>query len=122
MPTLPSDSVCSLAPVFAIQPDQVEAFKRLGEAMLQRTQSEPGCLYYGFCYDGTTARCREGYRDAQALLAHLDNVGDLLEQAQAIATLERFEVFGAANQLEQLREPLAALNARFFVMAEGFRR
>ena len=122
MPTLPSDSVCSLAPVFAVQPDQLEAFKRLGEAMLERTRNEPGCLYYNFCYDGTTARCREGYRDAQALLAHLDNVGDLLEQAQAIATLERFEVFGAADQLEQLREPLAALNARFFVMAAGFRR
>ena len=90
--------------------------------MLERTRHEPGCLYYGFCYDDTTARCREGYRDAQALLAHLDNVGDLLKQAQAIATLERFEVFGAADQLEQLHEPLAALNARFFVMAEGFRR
>ena len=86
MPTLPSDSVCSLAPVFAIQPDQVEAFKRLGEAMLQRTQSEPGCLYYGFCYDGATARCREGYRDAQRWLANLANVADRLDKAQAMAT------------------------------------
>jgi len=42
---------------------------------------KPGCVFYGFSFDGDEARCREGYENAEALLKHLENVVALLEEA-----------------------------------------
>jgi len=63
----------------------------------------------------------EGYGDP-GLLAHLDNVGDLLQEALKIADLTRLEVHGPEPELAKLREPLAALKPQFFTLEYGFRR
>jgi hypothetical protein len=65
----------------------------------------------------TTAKffCREGYTDAEGVLAHLDNVGGLLAEALQIADLVRVELHGPAPELGKLRKPLAHLNPLWFV-------
>ena len=78
--------------------------------------------YYGFCFDGDQAHCREGYADAEGVLAHLDNVGDLLQEALAIAELTRLEIHGVEVQLAKLHGPLEAFNPQFFTLEYGFRR
>ena len=42
-------------------------------------------LFYEFTINGDEVFCREGYVNAEALLAHLENVGAMLEQALAMA-------------------------------------
>ena len=79
-------------------------------------------LAYRFSFDGDQAHCREGYSDAAGILAHLENVGALLEEALAIADITRLEVHGPEDELAQLREPLAALSPQFFTLEFGFRR
>ena len=88
----------------------------------KKTRQEPGALYYGFTFDGDTAHCREGYKDAEALLAHLENVGPLLQEALKISDISRLEVHGPESELEKLREPLAGLSPQFFALEYGFRR
>ncbi|MGB8337374.1 MAG: hypothetical protein WCD07_11555 [Burkholderiales bacterium] len=78
-------------------------------------------MYYGFCFDGDIVHCREGYADAAGLLHHLENVGELLQQALKISEIIRLEVHGPANELEKLREPLAALKPQIFTLEYGFR-
>jgi quinol monooxygenase YgiN len=118
-----SDRVCTLVPYFDIAPGQLEAFKALGPRFVERTRNEPGCVHYAFSFNGQQAHCREGYDDAAAVLAHLDNVGALLQEALKIATIARLEVHGPAAELDKLRAPLAGLNPQFFVLAdEGIRR
>ena len=56
------------------------------------------------------------------MLAHLDNVGSLLNEALLIADITRLEVHGPAHELDQLREPLAELTPQFFTLEYGFRR
>ncbi|MFN5466237.1 MAG: hypothetical protein ACK40D_12585, partial [Cyanobacteriota bacterium] len=73
-------------------------------------------------FTGTTAHCREGYSNAEAVLAHLDNVGELLAQALKLAKLVRLEVYAPAADIEKLKAPLAVLNPQFFLLEEGFRR
>ena len=58
----------------------------------------------------------------KGLLAHLENVDDLLKQALGLAEIVRLEIHGPEQELEQLRGPLAALNPRFFTLEYGFRR
>jgi len=77
---------------------------------------------HGFSFDGDQAHCREGYEDAEGLLAHLDNVGALLGEALKISDLTRLEVHGPEEELVKLRGPLSELNPQYFVLECGFRR
>lgn len=117
------DTCCTLVPYFTVHEGQLEAFKALGPRFVERTKSEAGVMHYAFSFDGMTAHCREGYDNAAGILAHLENVGDILEEALTLSELSRLEVHGPAGELDQLREPLAGLNPQFFVLeAGGIRR
>lgn len=101
---------------------QLDAFRKLCERFVERTQKEPGCLYYGFSIDGDVVHCREGYKNAQALLAHLTNVDDIIAEALKVSSIARVEVHGPADELDALRGPLAELNPQFFTLEYGFRK
>lgn len=116
------DTCCTIVPYFKIQDGNINAFKSLCEKFVEKTGNESDCLYYGFCFDGDLAHCREGYKHAEGLLAHLENVDALLGEALKISDITRLEVHGPEQELEKLREPLAGLNPQYFVLEYGFRR
>jgi len=116
------DRCCTIVPYFKVQSGKLEAFKALCEQFVEKSSGESRCLYYGFSFDGDQVHCREGYADADGALAHLENVGALLEEALTISELTRLEIHGPEEELEKLREPLAGLKPQFFVLECGFRR
>ena len=116
------DKCCTIVPYFKVHSGQLEAFKALCEQFVEKTKQEPKCLYYGFSFDGDLAHCREGYEDAEGALAHLENVGSLLEEALKISELTRLEIHGPEEELAKLREPLSQLKPQFFALEYGFRR
>lgn len=116
------DKCCTLAPYFKVHSGRLEDFKKLCERFVEKTSAEPKCLYYGFTFNGEQAHCREGYEDADGLLAHVENVGALLEEALKIADITRFEIHGPAAELAKIRERLGHLDADYFVLEYGFRR
>ena len=87
-----TDTCCTLVPYFKIHEDKLEEFRRLGERFVEKTQTEPKCMHYGFSFNGLQAHCREGYADAEGILAHLENVGALLDEAFKIAEITRLEI------------------------------
>lgn len=115
------DSCCSIAPYFMVGEENLTKFKELCERFVESSRTEPGCLYYGVSFNGNLAHCREGYADAEALLAHLENVGPLLQEALHLAELTRLEIHGPASEVEKLRAPLAGFNPTFFTLEYGFR-
>ncbi len=116
------DKCCSIVPYFKVHPANLDAFKQLCERFVAKSAGEPKCLYYGFSFAGDEAHCREGYADAEAALAHLENVGALLEEALTLADLVRLEIHGPEAELAKLRAPLATLKPQFFILECGFRR
>lgn len=116
------DTCCTLVPYFEIQEGQLDAFKALAQKLVAKTSTEPGCMHYAYSFSGNLAHCREGYVDAEALLAHRENVAELLGQALKISKIVRFEVHAPASEIEKLRGPMAARSPQFFVIEEGFRR
>ena len=119
MPT--EDKCCTIVPYFKVHDGQLEAFKAKCDDFIKMTRQEDKCLYYGFSFDGDEAHCREGYEDAAGLLAHLENIGELLQEALKISDLTRLEVHGPEDELAALREPLAGLGPQFFTLEYGFR-
>ncbi len=116
------DTCCTLVPYFDVPAENLQAFKALGPKFVERTRTEEGCVHYAFSFNGNTAHCREGYVDADAVLAHLTNVGQLLGEALQISKIVRLEVHAPAAEIEKLKGPLAGLNPAFFVLEEGIRR
>ncbi|MDA3921622.1 MAG: hypothetical protein PF501_13220 [Salinisphaera sp.] len=117
-----NDFGVSFAPYFNVPAGRMSEFRELADRFMAATSGEQGCLYYGFCFNGHKALCREGYQDADAFLVHLNNVGELFAEAQQIATIERMEMHGPADELDKLRKPLADLDIEYFVLETGFRR
>ncbi len=95
----------------------MEAFKAGFPAFAEKTAREEKNLFYEFSVNGDEVFCREGYADAEGLLAHLENIGALLAEALKIGDLIRLEVHGPAAELEKLRGPLAHLKPSWFVVA-----
>lgn len=116
------DKCCTIVLYFKIHSGKLADFKELCEQFVEKTSAEPKYLYYGFSFDGDQAHCREGYEDAEGVLAHLENVGALLQGSLKIAELTRLEIHGPEDQLAKLREPLAEMQPQFFTLEYGFRR
>jgi quinol monooxygenase YgiN len=116
------DKCCTIVPYFKVQSGELGAFKELCEQLVEKTSTEPKCLYYGFSFDGDQAHCREGYADAEGALAHLENVGTLLQETMKISEITRLEVHGPEEELTKLRGPMAEMQPQFFTLEYGFRR
>lgn len=106
----------SLHPYFKVPPDKLEVLKAILPEFAAKTRDETGNLFYEFTIKGDEVFCREGYLNAEALLAHLENVGAMLAAALKMADLMRIEVHGPAAEIEKLRAPLAHLNPAWFVL------
>jgi quinol monooxygenase YgiN len=107
----------SLHPYFKVPPDKMPHLKAILPEFAAKTRNETGNLFYEFTINGDEVFCREAYVNAEALLAHLDNVSAMLAQALTMAKLVRIEVHGPAAELDKLKEPLAELNPAWFVSA-----
>jgi quinol monooxygenase YgiN len=103
-----------LHPYFKVPSDKMPHLKAILPEFAAKTRNETGNLFYEFTINGDEVFCREGYVNAEALLAHLENVGAMLAQALAMADLIRIEVHGPAAELAKLKEPLAHLKPAWF--------
>jgi quinol monooxygenase YgiN len=108
----------SLHPYFKVHPGKLDEFKKKLPGLVERTGTETKNLFYEFTLNGDEAFCREGYVDADGLLAHLTNVDDLLKELRELADLTRVEIHGPAEELQKLKAALAPLNPSWFVVAD----
>jgi quinol monooxygenase YgiN len=115
----PISNFVSLHPYFKVHPGKLEAFKAGLRGFVEKTKTEEKNLFYDFTINGDEALCREGYIDAEGLLAHLANVDALLKEALKIADLTRLEVHGPSKELDKLKEPMAELKPAWFVRECG---
>jgi len=106
----------SLHPYFKVHPGKVETVKAFFPQFIEKTATEKGCLFYGFTSNGEEIFCREAYEDAEALVAHVENIGALLAEMLKSADLTRLEIHGPAAELEKLKKPLAHLSPKWFTL------
>ena len=90
------------------------------------TDKETACAYYTFAISDVQEngdqflRCREGYVGADGVLAHLENVGDLLdEMIGKTVDVHSAEVIGPKDDVAKLKEPLKDFNPMYFELEAG---
>ncbi len=106
----------TLHPYFKVPPDKLNSLKAILPEFAAKTREETGNLFYEFSINGDEVFCREGYVDAEALLAHLENVSGMLAAAVSMAELTRVEVHGPAHEIAKLKAPLEHLNPIWFTL------
>jgi quinol monooxygenase YgiN len=116
------DRTVTIVPYFRVHSGKMQECRALCEQFVEKSQTEPGCLYYGCTFNGDVVFVREGYQDADAALAHLQNVGALLGEFTKITEMLRFELHGPESELAKLRGPMADLKPQYFTLEYGFRR
>lgn len=116
------DRTVTIVPYLRIHSGKMQEFRVLAERFVEKSKSETGCLFYGWSFNGDTVFCREGYKDAEAALAHLENVKALLGELPKITDIIRFEFHGMESELAKLRGPLADVKAEYFTLEYGFHR
>jgi len=118
-----NDKCVSINPFFAVKDGQMENVKSTLPKFVEKTQSEEACLYYGFSINGNKLHCREAYRDATGALAHIENVGTMLQEwlGSGMVELTDLQIHGPEDELAKLRVPLADFNPDYWVLEYGFR-
>jgi len=112
------DSHLTLCPSFNVPEGKLEDFKATMPDFTAATKAGTReCLYWGFCSNGNKVFCREGYKTAEGILAHLGDVKD--EFAKVAAFVEKLEVHGPADELSKLKDALTPLGAKFYELDSG---
>lgn len=116
------NALVSIHPYFKIHSGQLEAARALLPQFVAKAATEPDCRYYEFTIADDVVFCREGYTNAAAAMAHLENVGDLLQEMLGVSDLIRLELHGPAAELDRMRGPLGPFQPAWFVWECGVQR
>ena len=97
-----------------ISSSNLTEFKKLAADALEIAQGEPGVLQYDWFLDDTQTVCvvRESYRDSAALLAHVANMGGLLDTLNDLGGGCELAMFGEPSP--RLLDATAALQRSVF--------
>jgi quinol monooxygenase YgiN len=121
--TYKEDTSVSIAAKFKIKEGKtVDAIKVHADKMIGIVKAnETMCNEYAMSISGDKFYFRESYENADGVLAHLGNVGELLgELLKDSADLLEIDLHGPAAELAaKLKEPLAHLNPTFFELQPG---
>ena len=108
---------------WAIKPGGLDAFKELAnEAINLVRDNEPEMKGYQWYFndDETTCYTAEWHTSSESMLAHLQNVGDVLAKILAYSDISKFDVFGNPNA--QATEAVKGLGAQVYGYYDGFTR
>jgi quinol monooxygenase YgiN len=117
---VPYSSVCSINPSFTVQ-DWTKA-EAIMQDFVEKTKTESGCVYYGWCRTGDKLKCREAYVDGAAINVHLENVGPCIQAllADGIATLDSIDIQCPSDQVGVVKPGTEALGTTYFEVHSGF--
>jgi quinol monooxygenase YgiN len=117
------DIVVTIVPKFKIKDGMKEQYMALLPKFVKlvKENEAESCVHYGFVgpTEDDFVICREGYVSGQAVLNHLGNIGDVLNEALQYADIVDLMVQGPAAELEKLKEPLADFGPAYYPLVEG---
>ena len=95
-----------------VKDGELENMKKAIEAMVVATRTEDGAISYDFWLsdDYTTLYIRERYKDSEATLEYMKNVGNLLPALISFVELEPITIIG--NYSSELKQAWEAFGAK----------
>ena len=107
----------------SIKIGELEAFKKTVNSMIEVTaRNEPDTLSYNWFIneEGTECHLLETFKDSEAFITHLNNVGPMFPKLLESCTVTRAKIFGEPS--DALKELLAPLGVEYFSHFNGISR
>ncbi|MEP6663192.1 MAG: hypothetical protein ABJC04_05950 [Verrucomicrobiota bacterium] len=117
-----SAHIVSLHPYFKAKPGKLAEARAMLPRFVAKAAHEKLLVHYDFTINGDEIHCRESYLGAEGVLAHVENIGEVLGELLKITDLTRVEVHGPASELAKLKGPLEGLKPAWFVYECGVNR
>ena len=107
----------------SIKEGKLEDFKSIVNNMVGITElNEPNTLVYEYHIneDGTECHLLETFKDSDAFMVHLGNVGHLFDTLFESATMTRAKIYGSPSA--ELKQALDPLGVEYFAYLDGIER
>ena len=107
----------------SIKDGKLEDFKSIVNTMVEITDvNEPNTLVYEYHIneDGTECYLLETFKDSDAFMVHLGNVGHLFDTLFESATMTRAKIYGIPSA--ELQQALDPLGVEYFAHLNGIER
>ena len=107
----------------SIKEGKLDDFKAIVSTMVEITNlNEPNTLVYEYHIneDGTECHLLETFKDSDAFMVHLGNVGHLFDTLFESATMTRAKIYG--NPSAELQQALDPLGVEYFAYLNGIER
>ena len=104
----------------SIKEGKLDDFKAIVSTMVEITNlNEPNTLVYEYHIneDGTECHLLETFKDSDAFMVHLGNVGHLFDTLFESATMTRAKIYG--NPSAELQQALDPLGVEYFAHLNG---
>ena len=109
-----SSTLVTVVTHLQVHDGKLDDFRAGCRTLIERTSSEKKCVFMQVAFDGRKCVSHEGYADAAGVMEHLENVRATMEENMAMADLNGVELYGPADELDRLREPLGAFSPDFY--------
>ena len=107
----------------SIKEGKFDDFKAIVNTMVEVTDvNEPNTLVYEYHIneDGTECHLLETFKDSNAFMVHLGNVGHLFDTLFESATMTRAKIYGSPSA--ELQQALDPLGVQYFTHFNGVTR
>lgn len=110
------NTMCTMTPHYTIK--DWNTARPLMQALLNKSNMEPGCTYYGWAKAGDKLHSRETFVDGAALEAHVAATRPLMDalvKTDAVA-LDRLELTGPATEMDKVKPLLEDLSPEYLAL------
>jgi quinol monooxygenase YgiN len=107
----------------SIPEGKINEFKKLAAEIIDKVEAgEPNTLSYEWYLSNDESKCCvvQSYKDSQALMAHLGNIGDLSGPLHKVAPLTGLMIFGSPS--DELRKAIEHVEPKIFEPWNGVTR
>ncbi len=117
-----TDHIWAIAEV-SVPEGKISEVKKLAARIIDRVEAnEPNTLSYEWFLSNDESKCYvvQSYKDSEAVLAHLANIGDLSGPLHQVAPLTGLMIFGSPS--DALRQTLERVGPKIFEHWNGVTR
>lgn len=107
----------------SISAGKIDEFKKLAAEMIKKVEAnEPNIVSYDWFLSDDKSKCYvlERYKDSEAVLAHLGNIGEMMGPLLELAPITRLKLYG--NPSDELRQAVEPFGPKVFEHWHGFTR
>jgi quinol monooxygenase YgiN len=107
----------------SIPAGKIDEFKKLAAELIKKVEAnEPNTLSYEWFLSDDESKCYvlEIYKDSEALMAHLGDIGEMMGPFLELAPLTRLELYGSPS--DEVRQALEPFGTKFFEHWNGLTR